>query len=169
MIKSLFLSKVKIPQDNIHAIITDGLSPSKAAVRYEEELKRFFRLSRNELPVFDLIGLGIGPDGHTASLFPDAPGNQSSEVREKIRLAVSVEHDNVMYTRISLTFPVINNAANVIFVIAGDSKAAIVKRVIRDGDLGFPAARVDPSDGTLLFVLDSEAASLISKKNTVQR
>jgi 6-phosphogluconolactonase len=169
MIDTLLLSKVKIPRENIHAIIINKSSSSNAAVCYEEELKRFFRLTRNELPVFDLISLGIGPDGHTASLFPGTPESQQPDVGEEIRFAVSVEHDNVTYARISLTLPVINNAANVIFVIMGEGKAEIARRIISERDPGLPAARVEPSEGTLLFVLDAEAASLIAKKDTVQR
>jgi 6-phosphogluconolactonase len=80
-----------------------------------------------------------------------------------------VEHDNVTYARVSLTLPVINNAANVIFVLTGEEKAEIARRVIRERDTGLPAARVQPSEGTLLFVLDSEAASLMAKKDIVQR
>jgi 6-phosphogluconolactonase len=169
MINALLLSRVKIPGENIHSIIMNESLPSKAATRYEEELKRFFRLTLNELPVFDLISLGIGLDGHTASLFPGTPESQPQDVGEEIRLAVSVEHEKVRYARISLTLPVINNAANVIFVLTGESKAAIARQVIMERGLGLPAARVEPSEGTLLFVLDSEAASLISKKDIVQR
>ena len=169
MINSLVLSRVKIPRENIHAIMMNKSSPSNAAVRYEEELKRFFRLSRNELPVFDLISLGIGPDGHTASLFCGTPESQPPDVGQEIRLAVSVEHDNVTYARVSLTLPVINNATDVIFIVMGKGKAEIARRVISERDSGLPAARVAPSEGTLLFVLDSEAASLMAKKDTVQR
>jgi len=168
MINSLFLSRVKIPGTNIHAVIINESSPSKAAARYEEELKRFFKLTGTELPVFDLISLGIGLDGHTASLFPEAPESQSPELRQKIRLAISVEYDHVRHARISLTLPVINNAANVIFVVTGERKAAIIKRVIKERQVVFPAAMVEPSNGTLMFVLDSEAASLMSKKDNVQ-
>jgi 6-phosphogluconolactonase len=169
MINALLLSRVKIPGENIHSIIMNKSMPSKAATRYEDELKRFFRLTPNELPVFDLISLGIGPDGHTASLFPGTPESQPPDVGEEIRLAVSVEHEEVRYARISLTLPVINNAANVIFVVTGEGKAEIARRVISERDSGLPAARVEPSEGTLLFVLDSEAASLISEQDTVQR
>jgi 6-phosphogluconolactonase len=143
-------------------------APLKAAARCEEELKRFFRLTGNELPVLDLISLGIGADVHTAPLFPGTHESPSPEVLQKMRLAIAVQHDNVIYVRISLTLPVINNAANVIFVVTGQSKAAIVKRVISESGSGFPAARVEPSDGTLLFVADSEAALLMSKKDNVQ-
>jgi 6-phosphogluconolactonase len=168
MINSLFLSRVKIPGTNIHAVIINESSPSKAAARYEEELRRFFKLTGTELPVFDLISLGIGLDGHTASLFPEASERHLPESRQKIRLAISGEYDHVRYARISLTLPVINNAANVIFVVTGERKAAIVKRVIEERQVVFPAAMVEPLNGTLMFVLDAEAASLMSKKDYVQ-
>jgi len=168
MINSVVLSIVKIPREDIVAIIMNESSPSKAAACCEEELRRFFRLAGNELPVFRLISLGIGADGHTASLSPGTHGSQSPEVLEKMRLAIAVEHDYVMYAGISLTLPVMNNAAKVIFVVTGKSKAAVVKRVIRQRDLGLSAARVEPPDGTLLFLADSEAALLMSKKYNVQ-
>jgi len=111
-----------------------------------------------------LISLGIGPDGHTASLFPGTLASQSPDVREKIRLAVSVEQDHVTYSRISLTLPVINNAANVIFVVTGERKAAMVNRVIRERDVGLPAARVEPSDGTLLLFSTRKRHRLCRKR-----
>jgi 6-phosphogluconolactonase len=163
MINSLLLSKVDLPKENIHAIMTDAPSASEAAQRYEQEMKRFFGLSRNEIPGFDLICLGIGEDGHTASLFPGAPEAEVPLAPEKIRLAISVEHENIKYARISLTLPIINNAKHVIFIVAGKGKASIIKRVAVNRDQGFPAARVEPSIGRLLFVLDTEAASMLDK------
>jgi 6-phosphogluconolactonase len=163
MMNSLFLGRVELPEENIHAIMTDASSPSAAAELYEKELKRFFKLQGKELPMFDFIGLGIGEDGHTASLFPGSPEAGVPLVPEKIRLAVSVEREHIKYARISLTFPVINNSDNVVFIVAGKNKATIVKRVVADRDQGFPAARVEPSGGRLLFVLDSEAASMLDK------
>ncbi|HTZ18548.1 MAG TPA: 6-phosphogluconolactonase [Dissulfurispiraceae bacterium] len=163
MMKSLFLKEVNLPEENIHAVMTDAASPSEAAECYEQELKRFFALSDAELPRFDLICLGIGEDGHTASLFPGASEAEVPLMPGNVRLAVPVEHDLVKHSRISLTLPVINNAETVIVIVAGKHKATIVKRVVGDRDQGFPAGRVEPSRGRLLFVLDTEAASILDK------
>ncbi len=165
MIKSLLLDKIRLPRENVHSIAVDVTSPSEAAGLYERELKSFFGLSGHELPRFDLICLGIGEDGHTASLFPGSPEAEVPLLPAKVRLAVSVVREHIRHARISLTFPVINNAENVIFIVAGKNKAAIIKRVAGDRDQGFPAARVEPSDGRLLFVLDSEAASMLDKES----
>lgn len=164
MMRTLFLHDVKIPEGNIHAIMTDEPSPSKAARRYEDELKRFFGLAEREIPEFDFVSLGIGEDGHTASLFPGGP-----EVHEKVRLAIAVEHRGVQHKRISLTLPVINNAKNVIFIAMGKQKTEILRRVIEDREETLPSSKVEPAEGSLLFVLDSDAASPIFRKDKPPR
>ena len=161
MIRSIFFEDLKIPESNIHAIKADVLSPAKAAEAYEAELRDFFSLKREEFPVFDFIGLGIGADGHTASLFPGSPEAEESLVPAKKKLAVYVKRDDIKHPRISLTLTVINNAANVVFIVTGKSKAAIVKKVVEERDRGFPASRVEPLNGTLTFMVDSDAASLL--------
>ncbi len=163
MLYSFLLDKVNLPKQNIHAVATDLSSPSDAARRYEHDMKLFFGLSGHGLPVFDLICLGLGEDGHTASLFPGAAEAEVPLMPEKIRLAIPVEHEYVKHARVSLTLPVINNASNVLFIVAGRNKATIVKRVVADRDQGFPAARVEPSHGSLMFLLDEEAASMLDK------
>jgi 6-phosphogluconolactonase len=161
IIRSLLIEGLNIPEGNIHAIKADGLSPSKAAEAYEAELKDFFSLKGEEVPVFDFIGLGIGADGHTASLFPGSPEAEEPLVPEKNRIAVAVRREDIKHPRISLTLTVINNAANVVFIVTGKNKAAIVKRVAEERDQGFPASRVEPLNGTLTFVLDADAASML--------
>jgi len=161
MIKSLLLDRCGIPGKNIHAIDTSKVTVTLAAEHYEEQMRYFFGLTGDDLQVFDFICLGIGEDGHTASLFPGVPGGRRSEMGDEIRLVVPVEHYKVKHARISLTLPVINNAANVTFIVTGRNKAAIVKRVITDRDPGFPAAEVEPVNGNLRFILDSDAASML--------
>lgn len=164
MIRSLLIGKLKMPEGNIHPIRTGMPSTMAAAKACEEELRRFFGLRGTDVPVFDFIGLGIGTDGHTASLFPGSPEAEEPMVPEKKRLAVDVIRDDLKHPRVSITLTVINNSKNVVFIVTGKSKAAIVKRVAEERDQGFPAARVEPSSGTLTFVLDSEAASMLSGK-----
>ncbi|HMK57167.1 MAG TPA: 6-phosphogluconolactonase [Dissulfurispiraceae bacterium] len=163
MLRTCLLSGLNMPPGNIHFIMTDTASPVTSANEYEEELMSFFGLIVGEVPVFDFIGLGLGADGHTASLFPGSPEAEVPLAPESSRLVVAVRRDNVMYARVSLTLTVINNARDVVFIVTGGSKAAIVKRVVEDRDMGFPASRVEPSSGNLTFVLDSEAASMLNK------
>jgi 6-phosphogluconolactonase len=101
--------------------------------------------------------LGIGDDAHTASLFPG-----SQRLDETARLAVAVPESNGRFARITLTLPVVNNAREVIFLVAGKTKALIIKRVIEEEDGRLPASLVRPRKGRLSFHLDSDAASLLA-------
>jgi 6-phosphogluconolactonase len=158
MMKALFLDQIGIRSANTHEVAT-GLVPSaKAAALYEEEIRSFFTLpGKQDIPVFDMVFLGIGADGHTASLFPGGTG-----IAEKKRLVFAVKRESEDFGRISLTLRVINKARNVVFLVTGMRKAEILKRVIRDKDLSLPAAKIAPEGGRLIFVLDRDAASLIS-------
>ena len=138
-----FLSKINIPEENIHKIpfITD---PAKAAIEYEKDLKRFFKTNENSFPEFDLILLGMGPDGHTASLFP-----KSKALNEKEKWVIDTEIPEMSprVKRITLTLPVINNARSVLFLISGEEKKKIVDEIIEDENemvKKYPAARVKP-------------------------
>ncbi|HMK61008.1 MAG TPA: 6-phosphogluconolactonase [Dissulfurispiraceae bacterium] len=163
MLRTCLLSALNIPAGNIHFIRTDTESPVVSALEYEEELMRSFRLVDGELPVFDFIELGIGADGHTASLFPGLPEANLPLIPENSRLVVAVRRDNIMYARVSMTLTVINSARNVVFIVTGGNKASIVKSIAEDGNEEFPASKVKPPSGNLMFVLDSEAASMLSK------
>jgi 6-phosphogluconolactonase len=159
MMKALFLDQVGIRAANTHEVATGLVPPAKAAAVYEEEIRNFFTLSdKQDIPVFDMVLLGIGEDGHTASLFPGG-----TEITEKKRLAVAVKRDGEDFGRISLTLRVINKAKNVIFLVTGMRKAEILKRVIRDNDASLPASKVVPEGGRLILVLDRDAASLLSR------
>jgi len=157
MINTTLLRYLNIPPKNIHPILTSDISPVTSAERYEEDIISYCKAVRTKRPRFDLILLGIGEDGHTASLFPGVP-----ELKEKRRLAVSVcPPKPVKRERITLTLPVINNAQNVFFMGVGSGKARIIKEVIEDRNAMLPAALVSPGEGKLVFLLDQSAASLI--------
>ncbi len=111
------------------------------------------------MPEFDLILLGIGDDGHTASLFPDTPELKESSC---LVIAVSLE-DESRKDRITLTLPVINNSGNIIFLASGINKASVMKEVIEDSNSQLPASMVRPKKGKLIFLLDETAGSLLSK------
>jgi 6-phosphogluconolactonase len=160
MINRTLLRHVNIAARNVHPILTSELSPEAAAERYEEDIASYCRTVRTRFPRFDLILLGIGEDGHTASLFP---GTRS--LKETRHWAVSVHPpDTSKRERITLTFPAINNAENIIFLAEGANKARIIKEVVEDENNMLPATMVRPRDGKLLFLLDEGAGALISDK-----
>jgi 6-phosphogluconolactonase len=158
-INRALLRHVAIPARNIHPILTSENSPQASAKRYEEDLISWFKITGTRLPQFDLIVLGIGEDGHTASLFPE-----TQTIKEAKRLAVPVSPlDKAKMDRITITFPVINNAENVMFLVTGRNKAAIVKEVVEGKNNLLPAAMVNPKHGRLLFLLDESAGALLKK------
>jgi 6-phosphogluconolactonase len=157
LLREILLDKVPVPHQNVHPVRVEPSNPEQSAVEYEEDLKSFFRLSGNALPRFDLIVLGMGTDGHTASLFPANPALQ-----EKKRLTIFVRLDEKRHHRITLTFPVINNAENIIVLARGLNKAAMVRRILEGNDLSLPVSLVLPKKGKLLFLIDREASSFLS-------
>ena len=154
MTKGALLSKIVIPEANIHRVRGED-PPHNEALRYEEEIKEFIPGGGNGFPRFDWIFLGMGPDGHTASLFPGAP---TLEEREKV--CVVATHPETGQKRVSLTFPVLDNAKRVSFLVAGDSKAPVLKEIMESGGkpLPYPASMVSPVDGVLEWYLDKAAA-----------
>ena len=152
MIKEDLLDYVSIPPENIHPVATDQKNVDIAAESYKNELVRFFEFKENNAPQFDLILLGIGADGHTASLFPD-----DERVGDPGRLVLPVSLPHLKHERISLGLPVINNARNVIMLVIGASKADIFGGIV-EKNLQVPASKVSPADGRLIFLLEKEAA-----------
>jgi 6-phosphogluconolactonase len=156
MINDTLLKHVSIPKDDVHSISTAEDAPQAAAIKYERDLRSFFKVNTKP-PRFDLILLGVGKDGHTASLFPGTPA-----VKEKKRLAVAgAPLDKTKNERITITLPVINNAENVMFLVTGGSKAKIVKEIIDGENDLLPAAMVELENGRLFFLLDESAGALI--------
>jgi 6-phosphogluconolactonase len=155
MASESLLSKVPIPQKNVHRIRAE-LNAEAAAMQYEHELREFFHLMDHDWPRFDLIFLGLGDDGHTASLFPGS----KALTDESSRVAANwVEKFQTL--RITLTFPVLNHAAEVVFLVSGASKAWILSEVLQPGIRKFPAQNVQPENGRLLWLVDQDAGSLL--------
>jgi 6-phosphogluconolactonase len=159
MLSKLLLDRVPAPAENRHPVPVQERTLEKAAENYEAAIRSFFRLQKDDLPEFDFIMLGMGEDGHTASLFP---GRDS--LKERKHLVYPVRKAPKKYQRVTLTLPVINNARNIIFLVTGKEKANAVKEVMEEKNPLLPASMVRPVKGTLSFVLDSEAASLLSTK-----
>ncbi len=153
MVRSALLSNVPIPGENVHPVPTGEQSVSASAEKYERDLAIFFALPEGEFPVFDLILLGIGEDGHTASLFPG-----TEAVKERERLVIPVMLGRALHDRITLTLPVINHGANIFFLVSGRRKRAVMRKLQQGHDRTLPAAMVKPEAGNLLFLLDREAA-----------
>ncbi len=148
MIKESLIKNIHIPTANIHPIDTAEDSPDISATKYEAELNSFFALQSGEFPVFDLIILGVGEDGHTASLFPNDPA-----IFEEKRLAVAASNDKLEHKRVTISLPLINNARNIIFLVTGKNKAPVIKEILEKHQQQLPAARVMPQNGELFFIL----------------
>ncbi len=152
MIEEALVSRGPVPRKNFHPIDTSLPSPADGARRYEEALREFFGALAGGFPRFDAVLLGIGRDGHTASLFPGSPA-----VDEAAGWVVAASGGDPPLDRVTLTLPVLNAAARVVFVARGKEKAEAVRAVLLGGDA--PAARVSPRRGTVTVLADSAAAS----------
>jgi 6-phosphogluconolactonase len=146
------ISRIDIPDNNIHRIRGE-LTPEEAAKEYENALKKHFET--DGMPRFDLVLLGIGEDGHTASLFPGAETLSETE-----RLAVPARSSQAGNWRVTLSLPVLNSAALVVFLVTGKTKAGIINEILSKGNKDpYPAAAVSPHHGRIIWLLDEDAAS----------
>lgn len=159
MAEEAMLSKVPVPPGNVFRIKTENPDAAAAAEDYEQTIRKFFALGPGQFPRFDLILLGMGPDGHTASLFPG-----TTALREKTRLVVANWVDKMKTHRISLTLPVLNAALCVTFLVSGTDKAPALKAVLEQDVPAeqYPAKLIKPSDGKLIWLIDRAAASQLT-------
>ncbi len=155
--KKSMLDKINIPAENIHRIQGEN-DPNEEAIRYAKELDSTLTKGKNNIPRFDWILLGMGTDGHTASIFP----NQHFSFIYSNYCGVATQPESGQ-KRISLTMDVINNAKRISFIITGKDKSRILSDIIKGNPISksYPAASVKPVDGTLEWLLDKEAASLL--------
>jgi 6-phosphogluconolactonase len=153
MVHQALFSQVPVPEDNIHAIPTVGLTPEQAAMTYEATLKEFYGADALDpkQPLFDVTLLGIGEDGHTASLFPGQPA-----LRERRRWTVPVVGAR-SEPRITLTYPALDSSSNIAFLATGEGKREAVTRALA-GDCETPAALVRPI-GRLYWFIDRAASA----------
>jgi 6-phosphogluconolactonase len=154
MARAIFLDALA-PASHIHPIPTDVASPDESAARYEGELKSFYGADRRDgaRPLFDLVLMGVGPDGHTASLFPGYPA-----VQETARWVVGVPKANVepFVPRVTLTLPALASCREMLFEVSGSSKREILARVLGGENLPAASAR---SEGDTVFLVDRAALS----------
>ena len=160
MARETLLSKVPIPPENVHPIRGEVRDAHQAAMEYEEGLKEFFQLRSGEFPRFDFVLLGMGADGHTASLFPG-----TETLREQSRLAVANWVEKLQTYRITLTIPVFNHAVFVLFLVSGEEKAETLKAVLEEGEREdpFPAQLIRPARGRLVWLVDKAAGRLLQE------
>lgn len=159
MARETMLSKVPIPAENIHRFKAELPDAQEAAEEYEKELRSFFQMKPGELPRFDCVLLGMGEDGHTASLFP---GTAALEERDRLAVANLVRKKNTQ--RLTLTAPVLNNSDLVMFLVSGSGKAEALRQVL-EGERAperLPAQLIKPVNGRLMWLTDQAAAAKLS-------
>ena len=142
MANEAMLAHVPVTSDNVHRVMSENPNAAEAAEQYELAVP----------PRFDLILLGLGTDGHTASIFPG-----SKVLHETKRLVAAPWVEELKSYRITMTLPLINNASSVVFLVSGTEKAEIVREVL-GGSKRYPAQKVRPTNGELIWMLDREAA-----------
>ena len=159
MANEAMLSKVPVAPGNVFRVEAEKPDAGAAATAYEQTLRKFFALEAGQIPAFDLILLGMGPDGHTASLFPG-----TEALQEKSKLFVANWVEKLKTHRLTLTLPVLNAARCVAFLVSGTDKAPVLKSVLEGDAPGeqYPAKLVRPAQGKLIWLLDRAAASGLS-------
>lgn len=153
MANEALLSHVPVLESNVHRIRSENPDAAAAAGDYEQTL---IDVTRQTLPRLDLIFLGLGTDGHTASIFPS-----SDVLHETERLVAAPYVEKFNSYRITMTLPLLNNGASVVFLVSGAEKAEIVKAVLQ-GEHKYPAQAVSPTQGELIWMLDQDAASKLT-------
>jgi len=159
MARETLFASAPVPAPNIHRVPAEEPDAVVAAEKYERELRSFFNLKPGQWPRFDCVLLGIGADGHTASLFP-----ATKALKETRRLVAANWVEKFQCHRITMTVPVLNQAAQVIFLVSGRQKAEILKAIL-EGDYRpdlLPAQLIRPVDGKLLWLVDEAAAGCLS-------
>ena len=158
MVQQALLDRVPVPVGQVHPILGDR-DPREAADEYEDTLRRFFA---GAAPRFDLVLLGLGDDGHTASLFPD-----SQALEERQRWTAVTRRAGEEIVRVTLTPPLINQADLVVFLVAGEDKAAVIHEVLENhpDPRSLPAKLIMPEQGELRWLVDLPAASLLRRTN----
>ncbi|HEX4486352.1 MAG TPA: 6-phosphogluconolactonase [Terriglobales bacterium] len=152
MVNNALLSKVPVPAENIFRVRAEGTDADVVAREYEKTVVNFFALKPGEFPRFDLVLLGLGPDGHTASLFPDSKG-----LKEENKIFIANRVEKMDTNRLTFTYPVLNTAACDMFLVSGEGKKEKVRQILEERQ-DFPATKVDPKNGELLWFVDRAAA-----------
>jgi len=159
--KQDFLDRVGIPREQIYPMF-DGGFPGEKALKYQKKIVDFFQLKEGQYPIFDLIFLGLGTDGHTASLFPG-----QGALEEKEKFVTAVKGGDPYVKRLTMTLPVLNRARRIVFLVFGKEKAETLRTVLEGNQALLPASKIQPKNGMLNWILDKEAASLLSQQRRI--
>jgi 6-phosphogluconolactonase len=133
--------------------------PAEGAMEYQKVIQNIFQLGEGQFPVFDLIFLGIGADGHTASLFPGQKALQETK-----KLVIAVKGGNPDVSRLTMTYPTLNQARRIVILVSGKGKATVLKTLFEDKQARLPAGRIKPTNGTLTWMVDRDAAVELGKE-----
>jgi 6-phosphogluconolactonase len=160
MARETMFSKSPLKPEQVSRIKGEFPAAEDAAKEYDQAIRTYFKLSEGQFPRFDLVLLGMGSEGHTLSIFPG-----TKALRENRRIAVHNWVGKVLMDRITLTAPAVNNAANIIFMVTGADKApaltAVLERFYEPDQL--PAQLIQPLNGTLLWLVDDAAGSMLTR------
>jgi 6-phosphogluconolactonase len=160
MATETLISKVPVKPEQVHRIKAENPDTERAALEYEQELRSHFKPAEGEAPRFDLVLLGMGNEGHTLSLFPG-----TKALRDNGRLVARNWVGKLFAERVTLTAPAVNNAALIMFMVAGADKACALKAVL-EGPYEpeqLPAQFIDPKNGRLLWLVDAAAGGILSR------
>ena len=157
MAKKYLLGKLKLNEENIHRIHGED-EPLAESGRYAKDVSGTVEI-KYDLPRFDIILLGVGEDGHTASIFPDNLGLFESD-----QVCAVTTHPETLQKRIALTGKVLNNAANILFLVSGVGKAEVISNILnkKAGSLNYPASRINPAHGNLSWYMDTDTAERLN-------
>jgi 6-phosphogluconolactonase len=160
MARETLLEPLGIPPDDprVHRFRTEG-TPAEAAAVYEQNLRRFFDVPRGESPVFDVVLLGMGSDGHTASLFPN-----TEALEEQEHLAMANPVPALSSARLTVTYPLLNAARAVLVLVRGEDKAERLREVLTGPQGRYPVQAVAPTQGDLVWVVDGPAAGQLPEE-----
>ena len=162
MVNTALLSKVPINATHVHRVPTELGDPDAVAAAYEKTILQDFNAGVGEIPRFDVSVLGLGANGHTASLFPN-----TSSLAEKQKLVMAEFIQELDQFRVTMTLPLINHSRNIVFLVSGAGKASVVKEVLSgpNDPRRLPAQLIRPDDGTLAWMLDKAAAAQLPARS----
>jgi 6-phosphogluconolactonase len=165
MTQQAMLSRVSIPAERIHRVLTEK-EAQECAVSYEQEVQRIVTAGSDGIPEFDLVLLGLGTNGHTASLFPYQPA-----LHEKKKLVIAEYIDEVKMTRVTFSAGLINAARQIVFVSLGDDKATVVREVVTGpfDPERLPAQLIRPAHGKVTWILDAGSATKLPPSIVTQQ
>ncbi len=150
-----FLSRVDLQPDQVYPMPVTTL-PKTGAIEYEQTIRSVFAAPGDELPRFDCVFLGIGTDGHTASLFPG-----QEELWDKGKLILAVRGGNPNVDRLTMTLPLINRAKHIVIPVSGRAKAVTLEEIFSQPEKNYPIQNVKPEDGKLSWLVDRDAAGML--------